>query len=59
MAGSKRRCAGVVDTILYGEDSMPGFADSLSDQDITDIISYLRGLSGGGGGGGEGGEEGG
>lgn len=49
--------AGVVDIILYGEDSMPGFAGTLSDAEISDILAWLGGLSGGGGGGG-GGEEG-
>lgn len=51
--------SGVVNTILNGTEGMPGFADSLSDQDISDILAWLGGLSGGGGGGGgEGGEEG-
>ena len=47
---------GVIDTILYGTEGMPGFADTLSDQDISDLLAYLGSLSGGGGGGGEGGE---
>lgn len=49
---------GVIDTILNGTEGMPGFANTLSDQNISDILAYLSGLSGGGGGGGgEGGED--
>jgi len=33
-----------IDVILEGEDSMPGFADTLSDQEIADIVSYLESL---------------
>ena len=44
----------VIDTILYGEDSMPAFSGTLSDAEISDILSWLGSLSGGGGGGGEG-----
>jgi mono/diheme cytochrome c family protein len=48
---------GVIDTILYGEDSMPGFSGTLSDAEISDILAWLGSLAGGGGGGGgEGGE---
>jgi len=47
---------GVVDTILYGEDSMPGFSGTLSDAEISDILAWLGSLSGGAGGGGGGGE---
>lgn len=49
--------AGVIDTILYGTEGMPGFADTLSDQEVSDILAYLGGLSGNGGGGGEEGED--
>lgn len=54
--------AGVIDIILNGTSGMPGFASSLTDQEIADILAYLGGLTGGGGGGGgddedEGGED--
>lgn len=51
--------AGVIDTILYGTSGMPGFASSLTDQEIADILAYLGGLTGGGGGGGDDEDEGG
>lgn len=37
------------DIILNGEGDMPAFADSLSDQDIADVIAYLQDLGGSGG----------
>ena len=36
--------SGNIDIILNGEEAMPGFADSLSDQDISDIFAYLATL---------------
>lgn len=33
-----------INVILDGEEDMPGFADSLSDQDIADIAEYLLSL---------------
>ena len=33
-----------IDTILTGEDSMPGYDSSLEDQEIADIIAYLKSL---------------
>ncbi len=34
----------VIDTILGGSGSMPGFASSLTDADVSDILAYLGGL---------------
>ena len=31
-----------VNIIQNGEDEMPGFADTLSDQDIADVLSWLE-----------------
>lgn len=31
----------VVDIIVNGEESMPAFGDSLSDQEIADVLAYL------------------
>lgn len=45
--------AGVIDIILGGTSGMPGFASSLTDQEIADIIAYLGAQSGGSGGGGD------
>ena len=45
---------GVIDMILYGGEGMPGFADTLSDADVSDILAWLGSLSGGGGGSGGG-----
>lgn len=36
--------SGNIDIVLNGEEEMPGFADSLSDQDISDIFAYLATL---------------
>ena len=36
--------ANVIQIILYGEDSMPAFENTLSDQDIADIVAYLHTL---------------
>jgi mono/diheme cytochrome c family protein len=33
-----------IDVILEGEGAMQAFGDSLSDQEIADIVSYLEGL---------------
>ncbi len=33
----------VIDIILTGEDTMPAFADALSDQEIADILTFLQG----------------
>lgn len=33
-----------IDIVLNGEESMPAFVDSLSDQDISDIFAYLATL---------------
>ena len=35
----------LTDIILNGEGDMPGFADSLSDQDVADIIAFLQTIS--------------
>ncbi len=34
----------VIDTILNGTENMPGFASSLSDADISDILAFLGSL---------------
>jgi len=34
----------VIDIILYGNGGMPGFASSLSDADVSDILAYLSSL---------------
>ena len=34
----------VINIILDGDGSMPGFADTLSDQDISDILAWLGSL---------------
>ena len=31
-----------IDVILNGEDTMPAFADTLSDQEIADILAFLQ-----------------
>ncbi len=33
-----------IDVILTGEDSMPGYDSTLEDQEIADIIAYLKSL---------------
>lgn len=49
--------SGVIDTILNGTSGMPGFANTLSDQNISDLLAYLSGLGGGGSSGSSGGGE--
>jgi mono/diheme cytochrome c family protein len=44
--GSERGILGeddaeTADIVLNGEESMPTFADILSDQDVTDVIAWL------------------
>ena len=36
--------AHVIQAILYGEDSMPAFENTLSEQEIADIVAYLHTL---------------
>lgn len=33
-----------IGAIVYGEEDMPAFGDSLSDQEIADVAAYLSGL---------------
>jgi mono/diheme cytochrome c family protein len=43
---SNPRLAGadyVVHLVLKGQKGMPGFADNLSDQQIADVVNYVRG----------------
>lgn len=36
--------SGNIDAVLNGTEGMPGFVDSLSDQDVSDIFAYLATL---------------
>ena len=35
----------IVEKIYYGEDSMPAFGDTLSEQEIADITAYVEGFA--------------
>jgi mono/diheme cytochrome c family protein len=41
---AKNNPSGAAAVILDGEDAMPGFQDKLSDQQVADILAYLRTL---------------
>lgn len=42
VAGESDEDAEIVDSILDGVETMPAFADTLSDQDIADVVAYIH-----------------
>ena len=44
IAGESDETEELIEYVLYGEDEMPAFGDTLEDQEIADVIAYVQSL---------------